>query len=250
VTAPPTTAVILAAGLGRRLGGLFGGRPKGLLTLGRESLVGRSIRLLEAAAVRRVVVVTGYAAGCYSELFADRPGVELLTNPAYETTGSMASLAVALEAVREDFLLLESDILYEPRALSALLGAGARDAVLASGPTQAGDEVWVEADAAGRLVSLSKAAPDGGEPKGEFVGIARVSRDLADVLLRLFAELRAREGHGRIEYDTGALSLAARSHPIAVHLVPDLLWGEIDDPSHYRRVLERVLPALGEEGIV
>jgi hypothetical protein len=39
------------------------------------------------------------------------------------------------------------------------------------------------------------------------------------------------------------MALAAR-HPIAMPVVPDLLWGEIDFRSHYRRIVDRVWPAV------
>ena len=46
------------------------------------------------------------------------------------------------------------------------------------------------------------------------------------------------------DYETDCLVAAAAERPIACPLVPDLLWGEIDDPGHLARVRDRVYPAL------
>jgi hypothetical protein len=49
------------------------------------------------------------------------------------------------------------------------------------------------------------------------------------------------------DYETDCLVAAGRERPIACSLVPDLLWGEIDDSSHLERVRERVYPQLQQQ---
>jgi len=44
-------------------------------------------------------------------------------------------------------------------------------------------------------------------------------------------------------YETEALATAARSRPVEVCVVPDLLWGELDDEHHYRRLCREIWPA-------
>jgi len=51
-----------------------------------------------------------------------------------------------------------------------------------------------------------------------------------------FGAFVAAHGHGRMDYETGALVKVARRVPIRTVLVPDLQWGEIDDERHYARV--------------
>ncbi len=240
MTAPrPATALILAAGRGERLRALLDGRPKGFLSVGGETLIARSLDRLLEQGVRRVVIVAGYAAAAYLELARTRPGLEVVLNDRFAETGSFVSLLRGLERVDEDCLLLESDLLYERRALSALLDHAAADALLASGPTGATDEVWVEADA-GRVRNLSKRREELRTVGGEYVGIVRVSRGLADVL----RALENRAGAERWCYDTDALPRAARRRELALCLVPDLLWGEVDDERHHARVTLKLWPLL------
>ena len=227
---PVDTAVILAAGRGTRLGRLGTEMPKGFLKLGGRPIIEESLDKLLAAGVRSVVIVTGHLAHFYEELAAKRRRlVETLHNPRYTQRGSFYSLQVALEHVAGAgaLLLLESDLVYEPRALDEVLTDPHEDVVLLSGPTGSGDEVWVETDDDGRLVAMSKDRTTlGGGAAGELVGITRVSPELAAVLRSL-----PPEG----EYETGGLVTASKCRPIYCRCVDDLAWAEIDDEKHLAR---------------
>jgi len=229
-------AVILAAGQGLRLRSVVDDRPKGLVEIGGEALVARSVRLLRGCGVGEVTIVVGYRADEYARFCAQNHGIRLVTNPDFASTGSMASFAAALAAgAGGDLLLLESDIIYEPRALTALLAAPCDAATLVSGITRAGDEVWVHA-VDGRLRAMSKRPADLPDAVGEFVGITRLSPAAAAAMHDEFAAFVAVHGHGRMDYETGALVAVASRHPVGVVVVPDLQWGEIDDERQYARV--------------
>jgi len=140
------------------------------------------------------------------------------------------------------FLLLESDIIYEPRALATVLGSAHDSVILTSGPTGAGDEVYVWADeAAGamRFRGMSKQRathPDA--PFGELVGISKISGGLAQQLAD-----HAPEATPASDYES-AVVRAAGDTPIACLKVDDLLWGEIDDEAMLARVETRLWPKL------
>ena len=236
------TAVILAAGMGTRLADRVSDRPKGFVRIGHETLIERSTRLLRERGIARIVIVAGFMARAYHDLASQQPGLDVVENQEFGTTGSMASLAHALDVVGGPFLLLESDLFYEPRALEAVLACEAPDVLLASGPTGAGDEVWVEARC-GRLRGLSKQRAELDTISGELVGIHKISWPLAELMRSIYRSFVSEHGHGRMDYETQALVLAAQSHPVEVCVVPDLLWGELDDEHHYRRLSREVWPA-------
>lgn len=233
------TAVILAAGRGTRLAGHVQDYPKGFLRLGEKPIIEESIDRLVAAGIDDVIIVTGHCAGHYNDLARGRAGlVRVVHNERYADSGSMYSLWCARDLVHGPFLLLESDLVYEPRALRCLLDEPAPDAVLLSGPTGAGDEVYVEVRD-GRLFTMSKQpAALGGPPAGELVGISKISVQL----FRLMCEIagRAFAATLRFDYETDCLVAAARERAIACPVVSDLVWGEIDDPSHLVRVRDTV----------
>ncbi len=246
MTAAVRSAVILAAGQGKRLRAEVSGYPKGFLRLGDRPIVEESVLRLLTVGIAEVVIVTGYSAGHYEALAKAYPGwIRTVHNAEFAHSGSMYSLYCARDALRGPFLLLESDLIYEPRALEVLLAQEAADAVLLSGPTGAGDEVHVEAPG-GLLRAMSKdRAQLGPEVAGELVGISLISAPLFALMQRIAA--RAFRKSLAFDYETDCLVAAGRERPIACPLVPDLLWGEIDDPAQLRRArsgLYRQITAL------
>lgn len=237
------TAVILAAGRGTRLAGEVSDRPKGLLRIGERPIVEESIANLRDAGIEDVVIVTGHLADQYEAFAGSLRGiVRTVHNARFADSGSMYSLYQARGAVTGPILLLESDIVYEPRALAMLLDGAEEDAILVSGPTGAGDEVYV-AVADGRLAGMSKRrAGLTGTIAGELVGITRVSAGLLELMYSLAAE--AFERTLMVDYETDCLVEAGRRRRIACPVVPDLVWGEIDDAAQLARVRDRVWPEL------
>jgi choline kinase len=235
-------AVILAAGMGTRLRGELTDRPKGFLSLGTEPIIDESIDRLLAAGISHVLIVTGHCREFYDALAQRRAEVATVHNPRFADSGSMYSLFCAREQLAGDYLLLESDLIYEPRALDVLLASPGADAILLSGPTGAGDEVYVSAPA-GRLLGMSKDPRQlDGPVTGELVGITRVSLTLSDLMMAIAAD--AFRESLRFDYETDCLVAAGRSRPIACPLVDDLCWAEIDDPAHLERARSSVYPEI------
>lgn len=236
-------ALILAAGRGVRMGPRGRGIPKGFIEVGDQALIIRSLELLAAAGIREAVIVTGHLAECYGALPPiGNLAVSLVHNPRFAEMGSFESLRVGLSHMRAPFLLLESDIIYESRALQAVLGSAGESLILTSGPTGAGDEVYVWADAQASSAAfrgMSKArSTHADEPFGELVGILKLSQELVRHLDRHAEDVPP---HGDYE---SALVRAARDVPISCIRVDDLLWGEIDDEAMLANVETKLWPAL------
>jgi choline kinase len=236
-------ALILAAGMGVRLQEIGEQTPKGFLRLGARAIIEESVERLRAEGIERIVIVTGHQAEFYEGLRAAQPAlIRTVHSARYADSGSLYSLWCARAELDQDFLLLESDLIYERRALQALLAHPSPDVLLVSAPTGARDEVWVEARE-GNLHAMSKdRAKLGRELAGELVGITKVSRPfLAEMLAvgeRLFRETL------KVDYELEGLVQAGRKRPLALHLEPDLVWAEIDDLHHLERARERVYPEL------
>jgi len=235
------TAAIVAAGYGSRLNELTAAQPKGLLRIGGLSLAERSIATLRDFGVRRVVIGTGYRAEHYEALARSIPGVSTVRSHAYATTGSMYTLWNMREAIDRPFILLESDLLYEPRAIEVLLDDPRPDIVLASDATRSGDEVFIETDDQGDLVEMSKDPSALGRIDAELVGISKIS---LETYRAMCAVMEARiESQPRLDYET-ALVEVGRRRPIPVMRVDGLAWCEIDDANHLQRAQEAILPRI------
>lgn len=238
-----TVAVILAAGQGTRLRDVVSEGPKGFLRLGDKPIVQESLEQLLVAGMDEVVIVTGYSSGHYEALASRYRGkVRTVHNKEFAVSGSMYSLYQARDVIKGPFLLLESDLVYEPRALRVLIEHPASEAILMSGPTNAGDEVYV-ATRDGFLAGMSK-DPDelDGDIAGELVGISKISERLFSKMLDISET--AFETSLKYDYETDALVAAGKELPIPCLLINDLIWAEIDDPQHLRRAREDIYPKI------
>ena len=172
-------AVILAAGMGTRLSDEMAGKPKGFIVFDRYPIIEESVRKLLKEGVEKIWIVTGYQRHNFENLTEKYPGnVQTVWNPEFENSGTMYSLYCVREYVKGSFLLLESDIIYEQKALSEIINVPSEECILLSGFTQSGDEVFVETKD-NRLISMSKDKSQlGDKPSGELVGIVKFSPKL------------------------------------------------------------------------
>jgi 2-aminoethylphosphonate-pyruvate transaminase len=238
-----TTAVILAAGRGTRLGEEFKTKPKGLLEVGGQSLISRSLGLLESVGIDRIILGTGHCAHHYDTIGMDRPTVECHLNAEYATSGSMQTLAGLRDLLDEDFLLLESDLIYERFALISLLERTECDVILASAWTGSSDEVYIETNAEGLLVDMSKDAASLRSLDAELVGISKLSIGTYSSMCDAVASKCLDEPF--LDYEYGLVE-ASSAASIYVHREEHLAWGEIDDASHLERVERDVMPLINE----
>jgi len=234
------SAVILAAGQGLRLRDAVPDNPKGFVVLGGETLIERSIRQLRQTGIEDILIVSGFRSHLYEQLAERTPGVRTVENRQYDSTGSLFSLALALPLVRAPFLLLESDLLYEPRSLTELLSGPSRSAILASGLTHHGDEVFVDA-VDSRFRRMSKDTTTLHTIVGEFVGITVVGASAASAIAEYARN--ALRVNPCVDYEE-SLNEIADSHEIGICKVEDLVWTEIDTPQHLDLARQSVLPRL------
>ena len=236
-------AVILAAGMGTRLSDEMAGKPKGFIIFDRYPIIEESVRKLLKQGVEKIWIVTGYQRHNFENLTEKYPGnVQTVWNPEFENSGTMYSLYCVREYVKGSFLLLESDIIYEQKALSEIINVPSEECILLSGFTQSGDEVFVETKD-NRLISMSKDKSQlGDKPSGELVGIVKFSP-------KLFACMqRSAKDHFMhslfYDYETDALVAAGKEINIDCLVLEDLVWAEIDDAVHLKRAKDEIYPMI------
>ena len=234
------SAVILAAGMGIRLKKTMTGKPKGFLELGNQPIIQRSIQQLMSMGIERTIIVTGYQAAYYDALAERYACVHTVSNDSYATSGSMYSLYCARALIEDTFLLLESDLIYETGALNRLLKCPQPNAILLSGRTNSGDEVYV-ATKDNRICRMSKQRTDLDEVTGELVGISRVSPAMFGAMLE-YAESVFRDSL-QLDYEDCINGIAADTE-VFFCKVDDLLWAEIDDETHLLRAQQDILPRI------
>ncbi len=119
-------AIILAAGMGKRLGELTKNNTKCMLEVNGTRLIDRAITQLSRLNLKRLVIVVGYEGQKLIDYIGDRYDdiikIEYVNNPIYDKTNNIYSLALAYkELCEDDTLLLESDLIYEDRMLEMIV---------------------------------------------------------------------------------------------------------------------------------
>lgn len=109
-------AVILAAGMGTRMGKYTEGLPKGMMPFNGKPLIQWQIERLRSAGVSDINIVTGYQASAISF-----PNVTLHHNPNYASTNMVESLMCAREVLNEDVLVTYADIIYDLKLARLML---------------------------------------------------------------------------------------------------------------------------------
>jgi choline kinase len=243
-------AILLAAGIGKRIGAAAEGKPKSLLDMGGASLLARHLRELAACGVGRVTIVTGWRAELI-HIEAGRAGVasqaSFLHNPHYEQ-GSVVSLWCAREILAggEPVLLMDADVLYAPAILRRLCATRHANCFLLDRDFVPGEEPVKLCLRGGRIVEFRKTlAPDlACDIIGESVGFFRFAPAMA---ARLAHQTQRYLDDGRRDepYEEALRDLLLEMPAeFGCEDVTGLPWLEIDFPDDVARARRDILPRL------
>lgn len=119
-------AIILAAGMGRRLGEYTKNNTKCMLSINGEKLIDRTLTILSNLNVTKVIIVIGYKGENLKNYIGNRYhgllDIEYVNNPIYDKTNNIYSLSLAKEKmIKDDTLLFESDIIYDESIVKKLI---------------------------------------------------------------------------------------------------------------------------------
>lgn len=118
------TALLLAAGTGSRLSPLTDSTPKCLVEVNGIPILERLIRSLRSHGFKRLVVVVGHLSEVIQDYLGSRYAdieITYIASPRYKTTNNIYSLWLAGKVIDEPFLLLESDLVFQPSLLEPML---------------------------------------------------------------------------------------------------------------------------------
>jgi choline kinase len=238
-----TVAVILAAGVGSRLRPLTLDRPKCLVPLDGETILGRMVRLLTAAGVRELVVSTGYAAPMVAAaLQGAAMRVTLVHNPDYEVTQNAVSLRRALDvAPPGPVIKFDGDLVFSAALLARGLD-GDGSVVLVDDRAPPRDEAMKVACEAERALRFGKGL-DPAMCRGESIGVERFSAEDRETITAVLREAHD-AGETNCYYEDLYDRAIARGVSLRVVSVADLPWTEVDDHDDLARARSLVRAGL------
>ncbi len=236
------TAVIMAAGMGTRFGERTELIPKGFIPVGGVPMVERSIRTLKECGIERIIIGTGYHREHYEALAQKDKSIECVFSPRYAKTNSMYTLYNSRNVIGEDdFILLESDLVFEKKAIQSLLDCPEPDVMLITPVTKFQDQYYVESDERNILTRCSVNKEEL-HFKGELVGIHKISNHFYKKMCDDYAKIV--EEKPKLGYEYELLSMSQHVSPVYVLNVPGLLWYEIDDTDDLVYAESHIIPNI------
>ena len=239
------TAVFLAASRGAALGALTEDRPKCMIDVRGQPLLGRLIENFKESGVRDIVVVRGY-----KKEKINLPSITTVDNDLYANTGEAASLACALDHLSGECFVSYGDILFRQHYLDQLT-TGDDDITIVA------DALWKERksdaeDWVRDLVSCSRPFSgdyldddpvtlkgigndlDPADADGEWIGVAKMNARGSELVR---AEIEAMRADGSLP-QSSMLDLFARlvsqGNAIRVLYVPGQ-WLDVDDAADFNK---------------
>ncbi|MFJ7735976.1 NTP transferase domain-containing protein [Lysinibacillus sp. NPDC097287] len=232
------TAVIVAAGLSSRLYPLTEQTPKCLLSLGKEKILERNLRILKANGIEKVLIVTGFKKHLIENVIEDRDTVKTVFNPYYKYCNNMGSLYAVKETLNaEPFLYLHGDVVFTEELMTEFITKinvkADIDLAVDFKPTDE-EAMKVRINSNKQLIESDKEIPLH-ESAGEWIGLAAINNP--KVVFEYIEDALVDEK--LTVYDTYAFTkMANDGREIRCLSIDEQNWVEIDFIEDYEKAKE------------
>jgi len=233
--------VLLAAGLGSRLGSLTERLPKALIEVAGATLLERAVGFARRLSPAEIIVVGGFGFADVARHVQQRAlPVTLVENTAFRD-GNLVSLMAARPRLDGGFWLMNVDHIYRP-AIAARVAVVASEvtAYIDTDRTLGADDMKVARDEAGRVRGIAKTLTtfDCG-----YVGMTQVPADARERYWATADAALAEEGRA-IHVERVLARLAASEHPPACADISGVGWLEVDlqDERNHAETIVRGAP--------
>ena len=231
-------AIILAAGMGRRLGELTKENTKCMVPVNGIRLIDRLLSQLSQLRLSRVIIVVGYQGqkliDYIGHRYDGRLNIVYAENPIYDKTNNIYSLSMVKDQLQEDdTLLIESDLIFSDRLFSMILENPYPNLALVAKYESWMDGTMVRLDEDQYIVNfISKEAFDYADVDSYFktVNIYKFSREFLQQQYVPFLDAYTK-AVGNNEYYENVLRIISllNSHNMKALPIGNERWYEIDD---------------------
>ena len=231
-------AIILAAGMGRRLGELTKENTKCMVPVNGVRLIDRLLGQLSGLKLNRVIIVVGYQGQKLIDYIGNRYEgklkIEFAENPIYDKTNNIYSLSMVKDKLQEDdTLLIESDLIFSDRFFPMIIENPYPNLALVAKYESWMDGTMVRLDEEQHIVNfISKDAFDYSDVDSYYktVNIYKFSKDFLQHQYVPFLDAYTK-AVGNNEYYENVLRIISmlNSHNMKALPVGNEKWYEIDD---------------------
>jgi len=216
-------ALILAAGMGKRMNGMNGEKPKSYLQIGDRAIIRHQIDALKAAGISGfdIYIVMGYGFGHIVSDFCEDHA--LIANHFWKYTNTAASVQIACDwaDIHEDMLIINGDVIFDPQLIQDLVSSPAKNAAIVQFKKVGEEEIKVAMEGK-RIVVIGKKIA---KPVGEAVGLYKLSAEA----IKQYAEAFTASDFGNY-YEDVFNRMKMKMEAIDAK---DLFVKEIDTPEDY-----------------
>ncbi len=240
-------AVILAAGYGSRLGHHTREIPKALLKIGGRPIISYTLDILRRNGIEDIIIVTGHKAlklKDYVTRYNEDMNFSFVHNNLYKHTNNIYSLYLAMDAVSNDFYIINSDVFFHPKIFETLHENTKTKELTLSVDTvkKLGEEemkVRIENE---RVVRISKQI-EPTEADGEYIGIAKVQSKAIEDLWSHLDLVMEKKGR-RVFYEEAFQSMIDYGCFVGYESTQGLPWIEIDTPHDLLTARQKIYPEI------
>ena len=221
-------AIIMAAGVGKRLQALNINKPKCLIKVGSETLIRRSVNLLINKGISDITVIVGFMAHLIrNELNND---VAYFENPDFHSTNSIKSLWYAKDLLEDNVLLLNGDLYYEHSILDYAINQ-TNAVVMLADSTRINNADYRFGFIGDQINRFGKHLTNQ-ETDGEYVGIVRIDQCFIKTFKQTLEEMIT-AGKSNIWWEDVLYSFISKQVPIHFFDVAGTFWSEVDTLQDY-----------------
>jgi choline kinase len=231
-------AIILAAGVSKRLRPLTDDTHKCLLRIGGKTILQMTLDNLLKNGIDEFVMVTGYKENMIKDYIGNNyPGINIkyLTNPDFQNNNNSYSLWMTKDHITGDSILLDSDILFDYRIVSKLLNSGQENCLAVNSNHKLGDEeIKVIVDRTNKILHIGKEF-DPEKSLGESIGIEKFSHSFFNKLGEVLERKIVKENNMNEFYEVSFQELIDKGNSIFAVDVSEYRSMEIDTPDDLNR---------------
>jgi choline kinase len=230
--------------MAKRLRPLTDACPKCLLKIGERTLLQRTVDAMIAAGIQEFVVVTGYRAEMIRDFLTKQyPSLDIhfIHNGDYEHNNNIFSLWMTRPYTDgKEFLLSDSDILFDPQLIRAVLAEEGN--TLALNRHECGEEeIKVIVDSENRIMELSKTCSIE-QAIGESVGFEKMTASYSTALFKELEQMIEREGLIDVFYERAFERLIPQGHTFRIVDTTRFFSIELDTPEDFENA-KQLIPA-------
>lgn len=242
-------AVILAAGMGNRMGKLTEDKPKTLVSIRGKPIIFYILENLSKHRIKNVIMVTGFKEEKIKKAVCNGSrwnlNIEYVHNERYDVTNNIYSIFLVKEYVKEDFLIINSDVFFHERILKKIVENRKEKGIflMVDVDKELGEEEMKVVIEGGLIKDISKDIP----PKiadGEYIGIARIDAEFNRTFFRCVEEVLREKGSG-VFYEEAFKKFIEKENNLRYRTTSGYAWIEIDTPEDLIKAEREIAPKIG-----